>query len=510
MTLAETRATWKEWLGLSAMALALFMMSTDVTVLFIAQPAIAADLEPSAAQALWIVHVGEFLAASLVITMGRLGDLLGRRRLLIIGIAGYGLASLLAAFAPTTTTLIVARAMLGIATATVTPSALALLRSMFPDSRQFSTAFAIVMMAFSSGMVFGPPMGGFLLEHFWWGVVFLINVPFAIYLLAIARWTLPEFRDDQKVSLDPASIALSVLAIMGVVYGLQQSAEGELHVQHVLVAIAGLAAGWLFLRRQRRLASPVLDLAVFTPRQVRVALVALFLVMIALTGPDVLIAPYLQAGLGLSSLETGLLLLIPAVLTIPTKLLAPVLKRFFGLARGAALSLGIAGSGYLAAGFALNLSNTTTLLVVFITGLSMVALAGAAMSLVSELVLTSAPIHRTGTMSALQDVSSGLGSAGGIAVLGTLSAVLYRNSLSTPDELDTAVAATAQESPGAAAELAGDLPSPVRTEFLESISTSLNTGLQAALFAAAGIAGGLVALVLIGLRDTETHHGGQG
>lgn len=186
MSASPRQASWRDWCGLGAMALALFMLSTDNTMLFLAQPSIGADLRPSAAQGLWIVHVGAFLGAALVITMGRLGDRVGRKRLVIIGMAGYGAASLFAAFAPTAETLIGARPLLGAATAVVTPSAMALLRTMFTDPEQFTRAFAIVMAAFSAGVAFGPPMGGLLIEYFWWGAVFLVNVPAAIIFLAIA------------------------------------------------------------------------------------------------------------------------------------------------------------------------------------------------------------------------------------------------------------------------------------------------------------------------------------
>lgn len=500
MNTPTAKASWRQWCGLGAMSLALFMMSTDLTMLFIAQPHIGADLRPTAAQALWIIHVGEFLAASLVITMGSLGDRIGRKRLLMIGISGYGVASLTAAFAPSTETLIAARAILGVATATVTPSAMALLRSMFTDPRKFSRAFAILMSAFTAGMAFGPPMGGLLVEHFWWGAVFLVNVPAAIILLSIAPWTLPEFRDDQRARLDPMSIVLSVVAIMGVIYGIQQAAEGTFGLQHIVSALGGLACAYAFLRRQQSLKQPLLDLTLFDSRAVRVTLVALFFVMITFAGPDVLIAPFLQLGLGLTSLQAGMLLFIPAVLSIPTTLVAPALKRRFGIRGGTVVSLAMAAAGFVTAAAALFTADNTSTLVILTIGLCLVALAGAAMTLLSELIITTAPIQRTGSMSALQDVSTGLGAASGVALIGSISAIVYRSVLSLPQGLSGSEAQAARDNPGAAASIADQLENADRAGFLSSIGDSMSLGLQSALIVAAVITIALIVLLLLGLR----------
>ncbi|TDO92377.1 MFS transporter [Enemella evansiae] len=504
MKASPRRASWRDWFGLGAMALALFMLSTDNTMLFLAQPSIGADLRPTAAQGLWIVHVGAFLGAGLVITMGRLGDRVGRKRLVIIGMAGYGAASLFAAFAPTAETLIAARALLGAATAAVTPSAMALLRTMFTDSRQFTRAFAIVMAAFSAGVAFGPPMGGLLIEYFWWGAVFLVNVPAAIIFLAIAPWALPEFRDDEPVRLDPPSIVLSVVAIMGVIYGIQQAAEGSPEAQHVVIAVIGLAAGYLFIRRQRRIDQPLLDLTLFNASHVRVTLIALFFVMIASVGPDVLVGPFLQVGLELTALQAGMLLFIPAIASIPATMLAPPLKRHLGVRGGTVLSLSLTATGFVVAALGLLAEQSTTTLVVLIAGLSLVALAGAATTLLSELLVTSAPVQRTGSMSALQDVGSGLGAASGIALLGTLGAIAYRTTLTTPSGLSNADAMAASESPGAAASIANQIADPAtRTDFLVSISDSMTLGLQSALVIAAALAIGIIVLLLLGLRGLK-------
>lgn len=494
------RASWTMWTGLAAMALALFMMSTDLTVLFIAQPAITADLRPSAAQALWIVHIGEFLAASLVLTMGRLGDLVGRKRLLLIGIAGYSIASLLAAFAPTPEVLIAARSMLGISMATVTPSAMALLRTMFPQARQFSTAFALLMMSLSIGAALGPTMGGFLIEHFWWGAVFLVNVPVAVVFLAVGASVLPEFRDPVRAGLDPASVVLSVIAVLAVVYGLQQSADSGIDVQHVIAVGIGALSGWLFIRRQARLPHPLLDLELFASREVRVILVALVLVALAFVGPDLLIGPYLQIGLGLSAFQAGLILSVPAVLLIPATLIAPRTGRRLGTARGAAVSLLIAVLGFGMAVLALVVGDGQGTLVLLTIGLSLTAALGTVLTLLSDRLIGGAPIQRTGSMTALQDLGSGLGAAFSIALLGTIGAITYRVTVAVPDSLTPGEALTAGDSPGAARDIAMRLEETAQTEFLMHIGEALGRGLLLALTVTAVMTLGTAVLVLRGLR----------
>lgn len=384
------RASWRDWFGLGAMALALFMLSTDHTMLFLAQPSIGAELRPTAVQGLWIVNIGAFLGAALVMTMGRLGDRVGRKRLVIIGTAGYGAASLFAAFAPTAEALIGARALLGAATAAVTPSAMALLRTMFPDSGQFTRAFSMVMAAFSAGVAFGPPLGGLLIEYFWWGAVFLVNVPAALIFLAVAPWALPEFRDDQPVRLDPPSIALSVVSIMGIIYGIQQAAEGTVEAQHIVITFIGLSAGYLFLRRQGRIDDPLLDLTLLKAPQVRVTLIALFFVMVADVGPDVLVGPFLQVGLDLTALQAGMILFIPAAASIPATMLAPPLKRRLGVRGGTVLSLSLTATGFAIAALALLGGQGPATLVLLTTGLTMVAWPGSPQPFSAS---SSSPVH---------------------------------------------------------------------------------------------------------------------
>ncbi len=257
------RATRREWIGLAVLTLAALVYAMDLTVLNLAIPIISEELQPTSVQLLWMIDIYGFLVAGLLVTMGTLGDRIGRRRLLLAGAAGFALASLFAAFSTGPDMLIAARAVMGVAGATIAPSTLSLIFTMFLDPRQRSTAIGVWIAAYSAGGAIGPVLGGVLLEFFWWGSVFLIGVPVMALLLLLGPRTLPEYRDPNAGRIDLVSVALSLLAILGVVYGLKQLAQDGLSAQPVLVIVAGLLLGFLFVRRQLRLESPIIDVRLF-------------------------------------------------------------------------------------------------------------------------------------------------------------------------------------------------------------------------------------------------------
>jgi MFS transporter, DHA2 family, multidrug resistance protein len=218
------KAGRREWVGLAVFALPCLLYSMDLTVLYLALPKLSADLQPSSTQLLWITDIYGFLLAGLLLTMGTLGDRIGRRRLLLIGAVAFGAASLLAAFSSSAEMLIVARALLGVAAATLAPSTLSLLRNMFVDERQRTVAVGVWIASFSLGAAIGPLVGGVLLQFFWWGSVFLAALPVMALLLVLGPLLLPEFRDPAPGRLDLASAALSLLAVLALIYGLKQIA----------------------------------------------------------------------------------------------------------------------------------------------------------------------------------------------------------------------------------------------------------------------------------------------
>lgn len=473
---APARATWREWLGLAALMLPIFMLATDMTGLFLAMPSITADLTPSSTQMLWILHVGEFLTVGFLLTIGRLADRIGRRRLLVIGVAVYGIASTIAAFSTTAWMLIAVRAFLGVAAAMITPSAMSLLRNMFPDPKQFSVAIAVNLSAFSAGAALGPSIGGLLVDHFWWGAVFLINAPAALIFLLGAP-LLPTYRDSKAGRPDLISVALSLFAIMTVIFGLQEIAEHGFHVHYVSAVLLGLIVGIVFVRRQLHLQEPLLDLRMFRTSAFSVSLLALLLVLLVNGGAYMLFTQHLQTVLGLSPTQTGLLLVAPAVLSIVGTLLAPVLTRWMRPAYAMASGLTVAVGGAALIVLTANEAGAAIL----ITGVSIFMLGvGPIMTISSELMISSVPKERAGSASAMQDVGTGLGNAVGIAFIGSLAMIIYRGSLanSIPQGVPAEAINTAMGSVGAAIAVAGQLSDTLGAEMLQAIQTSFTFAIQ--------------------------------
>ncbi len=254
------KATRREWIGLAVIALPCLVYAMDLTVLNLALPTLSGALRPSSSQLLWIVNIYGFLVAGFLITMGTLGDCIGRRKLLLIGAAAFALASLAAAFASSAEMLIALRALLGIAGATLAPSTMSLIRNMFHDEHERQFAIGVWIASFSMGGAIGPLVGGVLLQYFWWGSVFLVAVPVMLLLLLVAPRLLPEYRDPEAGRLDLVSVALSLLTVFSVVYGFKGFAEHGLSWWGGLLVLGGLGGGILFVRQQGRLAYPLLDL----------------------------------------------------------------------------------------------------------------------------------------------------------------------------------------------------------------------------------------------------------
>ena len=296
----------REWIGLAVIALPSMLYSMDLTVLYLAVPSLTRDLQPSASQLLWITDIYGFLIAGLLITMGTLGDRIGRRRLLMIGAAGFGAASVLAAFSTSAEMLIAARALLGVAAATLAPSTLSLIRNMFHDPRQRTVAIGLWVTSYSAGAAIGPLIGGLLLARFWWGSVFLISVPVMVLLLAVGPRLLPESRDPNPGRFDLSSAALSLLSVLAVIYGVKRIAEGDAGAVPALSIALGLLVGTAFLRRQGKLADPMIDLRLFRAPAFSVAVGANALALFTVYGMDLFIAQYLQLVLGMSPFEAGL------------------------------------------------------------------------------------------------------------------------------------------------------------------------------------------------------------
>jgi len=469
----------REWIGLAVLALPCLLYAMDLTVLNLAVPHLSADLQPSSTQLLWIIDIYGFMAAGSLVTMGTLGDRIGRRRVLLIGAAAFGGVSLLAAWSASAAMLVATRALLGVAGATVAPSTLSLVRNMFLDHRQRTVAISVWIASFSVGGAIGPLLGGVLLQWFWWGSVFLLAVPVMTLLLVLGPLLLPEFRDPQAGRLDLVSAALSVTAVLAVIYGLKQVTRDGLGWPPALFIAAGLAAGVVFVRRQHRLAEPLLDLRLFRSAAFSAALTTNLLSFFVGFGILLFIAQYLQLVLGLSPLGAGLWMLPSSAGFILGSVLTPVLARRIrpAFVMAAGLALAAAGLGlFTQLGSSAGLGILVTGSVVFSLALAPVD------TLATNLAVGAAPPERAGAASALSETSAEFGGALGIAILGVIGTGIYRGQLAAalPAGIPPYAAAAARDTLGGAVAAAGQIPGPPGHVLLQAARQAFTQGLHVA------------------------------
>ena len=417
---ATRRATRREWIGLAVIALPCLVYSMDLTVLNLAIPTLAAELKPSAGQLLWIIDIYGFMVAGFLMTMGTLGDRIGRRRLLLCGAAAFGVASAVAAFASTAEELILMRALLGIAGATLAPSTLSLITVMFTDERERSFAISMWVASFSAGGILGPLIGGVLIEWFHWGSVFLIAVPVMVMLLACGPWLLPEYKAPKAGRIDLLSALLSLGAVLGVIYGIKHGSEYGWGAQAIGALLGGFALAAVFIRRQGQLADPMIDLSLFRRGAFSASLAINLGGVLFMFGSFIYVAQYFQLVAGLSPLEAALASLPSAVaFTVASFLTPPLAARF----RPVILITGgmaLAGVGFFWMALAPALEQIIAATVLFSMGFTPV------ITLTTGMIVGAAPPERTGAASAMSETAVELGGALGIAFLGSLGAALYR------------------------------------------------------------------------------------
>jgi DHA2 family multidrug resistance protein-like MFS transporter len=494
---ASPRATRREWAGLAVLGLPTMLLSLDISVLFLALPHLSVDLGATTVQQLWITDSYGFLIAGFLVTMGTLGDRVGRRRLLMVGAAAFAAASVLAAFSVTPQMLIVSRALLGVAGAAVVPSTLALISTMFKDPRQLGTAMAVWMTAFMGGIALGPVVGGLLLQHFWWGAVFLTGVPVMALLLMLAPTVLPEHRGQAPGKLDLVSVVLSLLAILPVVYGLKELARRGWTPEPLVVIVAGSALGVVFVRRQLRLRHPLLDVRLFGIRTLRAALVVGLLVGSLQSGTALLVALHLQVVEGLSPVAAGLWLVPPAVALIVGINLAPVLaartRPAYVLAGG--LMISVAGQ------LMLTRIGHSGALVLLVTALSVVYVGvGPAAALINQLAMGATPPEHAGSTAAIMTTGGEFGVAFGIAALGSIAALIYTNRVTMPAGVTGAAADTARESVTGAAAVAGRAEPLVGAGLLDSATDAYSQAVNTVALVCALVFAVLVVHTLVNLR----------
>ncbi|MEV4620111.1 MFS transporter [Asanoa sp. NPDC049573] len=479
----------KEWSGLAILSLPVLLLSIDLSVLYLAIPDLTRDLGPTSQEQLWILDVYGFLVAGLLITMGTLGDRIGRRRLLFIGTAMFGAASLVAATATSPEVLIAARAALGVAGATLAPSTLALVTTMFQNPKQRGMAIAIWSSCFGGGAVLGPTIGGALLSVFWWGSVFLLAVPVTVLLLVAGPFLLPEYRNANAGRLDLPSAGLSIAAVIPFVYGVKTLTLGGGVAAALLALVVGALSGILFVHRQTRLRDPLLDLTLFATRSFSYMLTLSLLVGAVQGGSLLLINEHLQVVVGLSTLATGLCLVPAGAAMIVTMTLSPAFARRLRPGNVIALGLLVSAAGY---GLLTRIPAAGASAPAVLATCLIMAGVGPVVALGYDLMLRSVPAEKAGSAAATAETAGQFGVAAGIAALGSIGAALYRSQVDLPDNLP-ARAAAAADSVTAAAAVSANLPAPIGRELLEAARQASTSSFQLV----AALAGLLIAALAV-------------
>ncbi|MCT9009864.1 MFS transporter [Streptomyces rhizosphaerihabitans] len=482
----ETGAGANRWVVLVVLCVSLLLVALDATVLHVAVPAVTEDLKPGAIELLWIVDVYPLVCASLLILFGTLGDRIGRRRVLLLGYLLFGVASGIAALAENAQLLIGARALLGVGGAMIMPATLSILRQVFPDRRERALAIGIWSAVAAVGAAVGPLLGGFLLEHFWWGSVFLVNIPLMIVSLPVGRLLLPESRGERDGPWDVVGALMAAAGLFGLVLGVKRLGAGEAPLS--LFTIAPLIVGGVlmaaFVRRQRRRAHPLVDLRMFARPAFSTSIGCIVLAMLALVGLELIAAQYLQLVLGLSPLQTGLRLLPLTVAAMAAGLAgAKLLRRFgpramvcFGFCLTAAAVVTLTAMG--------GNDNTGLLLFGFVLlgfGLE-TTLFGAYESMLSE-----APQAQSGGAAAIGETSYQLGAGIGIALLGSVMNAAYAPGLSSVPGVPAADSAAAGHSLGEAYQVADRLGGTTGGALRQAARDSFVHGLHVTLLVSAGL-----------------------
>ncbi|MFC0599323.1 MFS transporter [Streptomyces palmae] len=497
LTAGAPRAGRREWIAFSVLMLPLLLVSMDVSVLYFAVPAISRELDPTGTQQLWIFDIYGFALAGLLITMGSLGDRIGRRRLLMLGAAAFGLASLGAAYAQSAEMLIAARALLGIGGATLMPSTMALTRHLFQDPKQRTAAIGIWSGAMAGGVALGSVLCGVMLRHFWWGSVFLINTPVMVLLLILAPVLLPESRNPEPGRFDLLGVPLSMGAVLPVIYGVKELAADGYAPLPALCLTAGLLLGAAFVHRQRTHPNPMVSPELFRGRGFGSAVGINLLASFAMMGSSLFTTQYLQSVLGKGPLEAALWSLVPSVSV--------------GVAGPTAAALGqrinrayVIAGGFLTAavGFALLAFTGTHSLTLVLVGAAVLA-SGivTVMALITDMALSTAPAERAGAASSLLETGQELGGALGMALLGCIGTAVYRRDMAdaVPTGLPSATADSVRETLGHAALVAGRLPGRAGQALLDDAREAFTHGMRIASLAGVVVllAGAVLAAVAL-------------
>ncbi|MEU9800099.1 MFS transporter [Streptomyces sp. NPDC051000] len=485
------------WVVLAVLCVSLVLVALDATILHVAVPAVTEDLRPGSVELLWIVDAYPLVCAALLILFGTLGDRVGRRRILLLGYGLFGIASAIAALADNAQVLIAARALLGIGGAMIMPATLSILRQVFPDRRERALAIGIWTAVAAIGAASGPVLGGFLVQHYWWGSVFLINIPLMALILPLGRWLLPESKGSSQGPWDVLGALMAAGGVLGAVLGVKRlGAERQLaDPEALLPLLLGVALLILFVRRQRRRTHPLIDMRLFSRAAFTTSVGCIVLAMLALVGLELIAVQYLQLVLRLSPLETGLRLLpltfaamaAGATGSYTLQRVGPrtMVSLGFLLTACAVLLLTLMGQqdrpvlltvGFILLGFGLQ----TTLFAAY------------------ESMLSEAPAATAGGAASIGETSYQLGAGMGIALLGSVMNAAYAPGLAHVPGVSAADSAGAANSLGEAYQIAAHLGGPAGASLYAAARHSFVHGLHVTLVVSAALlfAGAVMALKL--------------
>ncbi|WP_229891085.1 MFS transporter [Streptomyces mashuensis] len=479
----------REWTAFTVLLLPLLLVSMDVSVLFFAIPSISESLHVTGAQQLWIFDIYAFALSGLLITMGSLGDRIGRRKLLLAGAAAFGAASVAAAYAPNAPMLIAARAVLGIGGATLMPSTMALVREMFRDDRQRSKAIGIWSGVMAGGIALGSVLGGLLLEHFWWGSVFLVNVPAMALLLVLAPFLVPESKNPAPGRFDLLSVPLSMAAVLPVTYGMKRiAADNAVDAVAAGTIAAGLLVGWVFVRRQRRHPHALLGRDLFRHRLFGAGITVNTIAAFGMMGSSFFTTQYLQGVLGKGPLEAALWSIAPSVAIGTAGPVATAVAQRVQKAYVIAAGFVVAAAGFGLLALAGPDDLWTTLIAAAVVGCGIITV----MALVSDLALSTTPVAKAGTAASLLESGQEFGGALGMAVFGSVGTAVYRADVppALPADLPRPAADAAAETLGQAVGAARALPGTLADTVLTAARDAFVHGMHVA-----AVAGGVVFLL---------------
>lgn len=432
-TLTAELPAWRRWGALAVLSLALITVVMDLTVLNVALPSISEELRPSATAQLWMVDAYSLILAGLLISMSGLADRWGRRRLLMIGFAVFGLGSFLILWADTPGAVIAVRAFLGLGGAMIMPTTLSMLRVVFVDPRERTLALGVWAGVSAGGAAVGPIIGGFLLEHFSWHSAFLVNVPPMVLALIAAAVLLPESRVQTAARWDFAGSALSIGGVAALVWSIKEFgkhfvADGLANPAAWAALIGALALLTVFVRRCLHREDPLLDVRLFRTPQLTAGVLAALFSMLAMGGGLLLLAQWLQLVEGHSPLQAGYRLLPFAAGAVVTSVLARTFVDWFGART-------VMGVGILlpAVGFFLLWAAPQPLEYSWVLVAMLLQGAGTgALAIGSAMIMSASPQDKAGNAAAIEETAYDIGNVFGVALLGTIAAVIFSSHLDSP------------------------------------------------------------------------------